>query len=59
MGKAILELFHKYVEDFFIIVGLVLVNVATFRIGITAGLYCLGASFLLIGIVVSQIARKG
>jgi hypothetical protein len=47
------QIFRDYAEDFFIFVGLMLVNVATFRLSITAGLYVLGCSFLVVGIFLS------
>ncbi|MED4969733.1 hypothetical protein [Parageobacillus toebii] len=47
------SIFRDYAEDFFIFVGLLLINVATFRLSITAGLYVLGCSFLAVGIVIA------
>lgn len=40
----------KYIEDILIISGLILVAVATFSISTIAGLYCVGASLLGLGI---------
>jgi hypothetical protein len=44
------KVFRDYAEDFFILVGLLLINFATFRLSITAGLYVMGVSFVVIGI---------
>jgi hypothetical protein len=47
------KIFRDYAEDFFILVGLLLINLATFRWSVTAGLYVLGSSFLAIGIFIA------
>lgn len=51
--KKLERIFRDYAEDFFIFVGLTLINVATFRLSVTAGLYVLGCSFLAVGVFVA------
>ncbi|KMY63330.1 hypothetical protein [Geobacillus stearothermophilus] len=48
--KKLQKIFRDYAEDFFIFIGLTLINVATFRLSVTAGLYILGFSCLAVGI---------
>jgi hypothetical protein len=48
--NKLLKVFRNYAEDFFIFVGFLLINFATFRLSMTAGLYVLGVSFVAVGI---------
>jgi hypothetical protein len=48
--NKLLKVFRDYAEDFFIFVGLLFINFATFRLSITAGLYVMGVSFVAVGI---------
>jgi hypothetical protein len=40
-----------YAEDLLILGGLVCINVATFRLGVTPGLYGLGITCLVVGLL--------
>ncbi|AXM88467.1 hypothetical protein B379_04230 [Anoxybacillus ayderensis G10] len=51
--KKLGRIFRDYAEDFFILIGLTLINVATFRLSATAGLYVLGCSFLAVGVFIA------
>lgn len=51
--KKLRQVFRDYAEDFFIFIGLTLINMATFRLSVTAGLYVLGCSFLSIGVFIA------
>lgn len=42
-----------YAEDLLILGGLACINVATFRIGMTQGIYCLGITCLVVGVLVA------
>ncbi|MNW63220.1 hypothetical protein D3C74_414030 [compost metagenome] len=57
MNKVVLFL-RDYAEDFLVFFGLLLINVATYRINVTAGLYCTGGTMLLAGILFLIMARK-
>ncbi|WP_134705101.1 DUF1056 family protein [Ammoniphilus sp. YIM 78166] len=52
--KKYFNVIRNYADDFFIISGLVAINIATFRLNFTAGLYCLGASLISIGITLAR-----
>ncbi|MGG3210563.1 hypothetical protein ABEO92_10680 [Geobacillus stearothermophilus] len=56
--KKLQKVFRDYAEDFFIFIGLLLINAATFRLNVTAGLYVLGCSCLAIGIFVARHPPK-
>lgn len=59
MREKVKQFLLDYLEDVFIFTGLVFINVATFRISVTAGLYCLGVSFLGAGLVLARHPPKG
>lgn len=58
MINKLRNVLRDYAEDFFIGAGLVFINAATFRISITAGLYCLGLSLVAVGVVLARMARQ-
>lgn len=39
-----------YAEDLLVLGGLICINAATFRLGVTPGLYCLGITCLVAGV---------
>ena len=49
-GVYKLKYVKKYIEDVLIFTGLVFVNVATYRISSTAGLYATGITLLALGV---------
>jgi len=53
------KLLLDYLEDVLILTGLIFINWATFRISVTAGLYCLGVSFLGAGALLARHPPKG
>jgi len=55
MKKAI----EYYIEDIFIISGLIVINVATFLLSFIAGLYVTGFSLFGIGIYLANYSMKG
>lgn len=54
MGKALRSFLKLFGEDILILGGLSAINFATFQYGITAGMYCLGASLILIGYAIAR-----
>lgn len=54
MGQVFRSFLGKYGEDFLILGGIFSINLATFQFGVTAGLYCLGVSLLLLGYAVAR-----
>lgn len=58
--KKLRNILRNYAEDIFIITGLILINLATFRLSITAGLYSVGFSLIALGVVIArQPPRRG
>lgn len=55
MGKVFRGFIGKYAEDLLIVAGILSINVATFQFGMTAGLYCLGASLILFGFAIARL----
>ncbi|MFB6473012.1 hypothetical protein ACFCW7_09200 [Paenibacillus glucanolyticus] len=56
--KKIVSFLRDYAEDFLLCLGVVLINLATYRISMTAGLYCTGASCLTAGVLLAVMARQ-
>jgi len=56
--KNILYILRDFAEDFLIVAGLGLVNIATFRLHEIAGMYCLGATLILVGFAISRHPPK-
>jgi hypothetical protein len=52
--KKLISLLRNYAEDIFIAAGLVFINLATFQLNTTAGLYSIGASCIVIGVVLAR-----
>lgn len=61
MINKLKTILRDYAEDFFIGAGLVFINAATFRISVTAGLYCIGLSLVGVGVVLARmhVNRQG
>lgn len=56
--KNLFYILRDYAEDFLIVAGLVLINAATFRLHQIAGMYCLGATLMLVGFAISRHPPK-
>lgn len=52
--KNLFYVLRDYAEDIFISAGLVVVNVATFQLHPTAGLFCLGATLMAVGFAIAR-----
>lgn len=58
LANMLIVVLRDYAEDFFILLGLIVINAATFRLSTTAGLYCLGVSLITVGVVLARMARQ-
>lgn len=54
----VLVILSKFTEDFFIILGLILIIIATFMLNKIAGMYILGFISLFIGLLVARKTPK-
>lgn len=52
--KKTLKFLRNHAEDIFIGSGLVVINVATFKLSTIAGLYTVGATLLVVGVVLAR-----
>lgn len=55
----LIDFFNNYLVEIFIIIGLLLIVLATALINIIAGIYVLGVAFLLLAITLFNLTRKG
>lgn len=58
-GRAAGRAVVGYADDLLIIAGLGVAVLATFRLGVTAGLYALGAALVILGAVLARQPPKG
>lgn len=56
--NRIVTFLRDFAEDYLVLLGVLLINLATYRINITAGLYCTGITSLLAGVLLAVMARK-
>ena len=49
-----MKFINKYIEDILIFSGLAAIVTATFILSIIAGIYCLGAAFILVGVLLAK-----
>jgi hypothetical protein len=49
-----LKFINKYIEDILIFSGLAAIVTATFMLSIIAGIYCLGAALLAVGVLLAK-----
>lgn len=56
--NKIMKFLRDYAEDFLISAGVVLINIATYQIHTTAGLYCTGLSLVAVGGLLARMARQ-
>lgn len=58
MAKTILiclsAFLQKYLEDFFILVGLIFILYTTFSINYVAGMYLTGVIFIILGVLIAK-----
>ena len=52
--KNLIYVLRDFAEDFLIIAGLVIINYATFQLHYLAGMYCLGATMMLVGFTIAR-----
>ena len=53
-----MKLVSKYIEDILIFSGLTAIVSATFMLSVIAGVYCLGAAFLLVGVLLAKYPER-
>ncbi|NUU74187.1 hypothetical protein [Paenibacillus xylanilyticus] len=56
--NKIVKFLRDYAEDYLVFLGVLLVNLATYRLSVTAGLYCTGASCIVAGVLLAVMARQ-
>ncbi|CAM3355668.1 hypothetical protein HP548_02990 [Paenibacillus taichungensis] len=55
--NRIVTFLRDFAEDYLVLLGVLLINLATYRISVTAGLYCTGGFCLVAGVLVAFMAR--
>ena len=56
--KKIKDIFYNYLEDFLIIIGLVIVATMTLLLSIPIGIYAIGVIFIVLGIYFARNPLK-
>ena len=56
--KKIKDMFYNYLEDFLIIIGLVIVATMTLLLSISIGIYVIGVIFIVLGIYFARNPLK-
>ncbi|MGG4552600.1 MULTISPECIES: hypothetical protein [Paenibacillus] len=56
--RNIIYLLRDFAEDIFILAGMALINVATFQLHQTAGMYSLGVTLAVIGLTIARQPPK-
>ena len=56
--KKIKDVFYNYLEDFLIIIGLIIVSGMTLLLSISIGIYVIGIIFIVLGIYFARNPLK-
>ena len=56
--KKIKDVFYNYLEDFLIIIGLIIVSVMTLLLSVSIGIYVIGIIFIVLGIYFARNPLK-
>ncbi|WP_079694733.1 MULTISPECIES: hypothetical protein [unclassified Paenibacillus] len=55
--NRLLKFLRDYAEDYLLFLGVLIINLATYRINVTAGLYCTGLSSIILAVLVMRVSR--